>query len=268
MPRGHFITFEGLDGSGKTTQIRRLAAWLEQHGHPTIVTRQPGATATGNRIREILLDARNVHLAPSTEMALMFADRAQAIEEVIQPGLDAGKVVLCDRFTDSSEAYQGGGRELGSETILALHRLVCGNLQPDLTILLLPGFEASLARARRRNSRDEVKTGKNEGRFEAEQDVFSAACGRSIARLPSANRSGWCGLRGISIKPCTARLWSLSPSGCSQLIRGRRPNTPMAYRDSISLFLLASSLGECSRWMHRIMRSSAFAAMKTSLSIC
>ncbi len=172
MPRGHFITFEGLDGSGKTTQIRRLAAWLEQHGHPTIVTRQPGATATGDRIREILLDARNVHLAPSTEMALMFADRAQAIEEVIQPGLDAGKVVLCDRFTDSSEAYQGGGRELGSETILALHRLVCGNLQPDLTILLLPGFEASLARARRRNSRDEVKTGKNEGRFEAEQDAF------------------------------------------------------------------------------------------------
>lgn len=172
MPRGHFITFEGLDGSGKTTQIRRIAGWLEKNGHPTVVTRQPGGTATGDRIREILLDARNAHLAPATEMALMFADRAQAIEEVIHPALDAGKVVLCDRYTDSSEAYQGGGRELGSETILAMHRLVCGNLQPDLTILLLPGFEASLARARRRNSRDEAKTGKNEGRFEAEQDAF------------------------------------------------------------------------------------------------
>ncbi len=172
MPRGHFITFEGLDGSGKTTQIRRLAAWLERRGHATVVTRQPGGTATGDRIREILLDARNAHLAPTTEVTLMFAARAQTIEEVIHPALDAGKIVLCDRFTDSSEAYQGGGRELGSETILDLHRLVCGNLQPDLTILLLPSFEASLARARRRNSRDEAQTGKNEGRFETEQDAF------------------------------------------------------------------------------------------------
>ena len=172
MPRGLFITFEGLDGSGKTTQIRKLAAWLEKRGHPTVATRQPGGTPTGDRIREILLDARNRHLAPMAEVALMFADRAQAIAGVIQPALDAGKIVLCDRYTDSSEAYQGGGRQLGSETILALHRLVCGNLQPDLTILLLPGFEVSLARARRRNSRTEAQGGKNEGRFEAEQDAF------------------------------------------------------------------------------------------------
>lgn len=172
MPRGHFITFEGLDGSGKTTQIRRLAAWLEKRGHPTVVARQPGGTETGDRIREILLDARIAHLAPLAEMALMFADRAQAIHQVIQPALDAGKIVLCDRFTDSSEAYQGGGRELGSETILAMHRLICGDLQPELTILLLPGFSASLQRARRRNTRDEARTGKNEGRFEAEQDAF------------------------------------------------------------------------------------------------
>lgn len=172
MPRGLFITFEGLDGSGKTTQIRKLAAWLEKRGHATLVTRQPGGTPTGDRIREILLDARNGHLAPFTEMALMFADRAQAIAEVIQPALDEGKIVLCDRYTDSSEAYQGGGRQLGSETILAMHRLVCGELQPDLTVLLLPGFAASLARARRRNSRAEAQGGKNEGRFEAEQDAF------------------------------------------------------------------------------------------------
>jgi dTMP kinase len=172
MPRGQFITFEGLDGSGKTTQIRKLANWLEKRGHATIVTRQPGGTPTGDRIREILLDARSAELAPTAEMALMFADRAQAIEQVIQPALDEGKIILCDRFTDSSEAYQGGGRELGSETILAMHRLVCGNLQPDLTILLLPGFEASLTRARRRNTREEKNTGKNEGRFESEHDAF------------------------------------------------------------------------------------------------
>lgn len=172
MPRGQFITFEGLDGSGKTTQIRKLANWLETRGHTTVVTRQPGGTPTGDRVREILLDARNSRLAPMAEMALMFADRAQAIAEVIQPALDAGKIILCDRYTDSSEAYQGGGRQLGSETILAMHKLVCGNLQPDLTILLLPSFEASLARARRRNSREEKRTGKNEGRFESEQDAF------------------------------------------------------------------------------------------------
>ncbi|MDE3148567.1 MAG: dTMP kinase [Acidobacteriota bacterium] len=172
MPRGLFITFEGLDGSGKTTQIKRLAAWLERRGLSVAVTRQPGGTALGDRIREILLDANSAPLAPMTEMALMFADRAQAIAEVIEPALAAGKIVLCDRFTDSTEAYQGGGRELGSAVVLEMHRLVCGGLQPDLTLLLLPSLESSLLRARRRNVHAEAKTGKNEGRFEAEQDAF------------------------------------------------------------------------------------------------
>ena len=172
MPRGLFITLEGLDGSGKTTQIKRLAAWLERRGLPVVVTRQPGGTALGDRIREILLDARSAPLAPMTEMALMFADRAQAIAEVIEPALAAGKIVLCDRFTDSTEAYQGGGRELGSAVVLEMHRLICGGLQPDLTLLLLPSLETSLTRARRRNVHAEAKTGKNEGRFEAEQDAF------------------------------------------------------------------------------------------------
>jgi len=111
MPRGLFITLEGLDGSGKTTQINRLAAWLKKRGHASVVTRQPGGTATGDRIRELVLDSRSAGLAPMTEMALMFADRAQTIAEVILPALNAGKLVLCDRFTDSTEAYQGGGRE-------------------------------------------------------------------------------------------------------------------------------------------------------------
>ena len=172
MPRGLFITLEGLDGSGKTTQIKRLAAWLEKRGLKATLLRQPGGTATGDRIREILLDVRSAHLAPITELALMFADRAQAIAEVIQPVLDAGNIVLCDRFTDSTEAYQGGGRELGSAVVLDLHRLICGSMQPDLTLLLLPGLDVSLARARRRNNRMEAETGKDENRFETEQDAF------------------------------------------------------------------------------------------------
>ena len=172
MVRGLFITLEGLDGSGKTTQIKRLAAWMEKRRIETVVTRQPGGTPTGDRIRGLLLDSGSTPLAPMTEMALMFADRAQAITEVIEPALAAGRVVLCDRFTDSTEAYQGGGRQLGSERVLDLHRLICGNLQPDLTLLLLPSLEASLARARRRNEKHAAKTGQDENRFEQEQGGF------------------------------------------------------------------------------------------------
>jgi dTMP kinase len=174
MPRGLFITLEGLDGSGKTTQIKRLAAWLSKRisAEDLVLTRQPGGTPTGDSIRALLLDSRSTGLVPFAEMALMFADRAQAIAEVIQPALDQGKVVVCDRFTDSTEAYQGGGRQLGSAPVLELHRLLCNNLQPDLTLLLLPSLESSLERARRRNQRVEAQTGHDENRFELEQDAF------------------------------------------------------------------------------------------------
>jgi len=172
MPRGLFITLEGLDGSGKTTQIKRLASWMQKRGFAPVVTRQPGGTATGDRIRALLLDSGSTPLAPRTEMALMFADRAQAIAEVIEPALAAGTMVLSDRFTDSTEAYQGGGRSLGSALVLDLHRLICGNLRPDLTLLLLPSLTASLERARRRNDRVTAQSGKDEGRFEQEKDAF------------------------------------------------------------------------------------------------
>lgn len=174
MPRGLFITLEGLDGSGKTTQVRRLYAWLKKR-YPVedlVLTRQPGGTGTGDRIRALVLDSRQTGLAPMAEMALMFADRAQAIAEVIEPALAHGKIVVCDRFTDSTEAYQGGGRELGSQPVLELHRLLCGNLQPDLTLLLLPSLDVSLERARRRNQRSADLDGPDESRFEAEQDGF------------------------------------------------------------------------------------------------
>jgi dTMP kinase len=170
--RGFFLTFEGLDGSGKTTQIQRLTAWLAERGIAHIVTRQPGGTATGDKIRALLLDSKSEGLAPRTELAMMFADRAQAIQEVIAPALAAGQIVVCDRFTDSTEAYQGGGRELGSEIVRELHRVICGDLHPDLTILLLPDMKASLARARRRNTRQSASGGGDEDRFESEKDAF------------------------------------------------------------------------------------------------
>jgi dTMP kinase len=176
MPRGYFITFEGLDGSGKTTQLRRLAASLEAQGRKVVTLRQPGGTALGDRIRSVLLDSKSEAalgpIAPAAEMALMFADRAQSIAEVILPALAAGSIVLCDRYTDSSEAYQGGGRQLGSERILAMHAAACDNLQPDLTILLLPSLESSLKRARRRNQRHVERQGADENRFERESDDF------------------------------------------------------------------------------------------------
>jgi dTMP kinase len=172
MPRGLFVTFEGLDGSGKTTQLKLLKQWLEANERAVTATRQPGGTRVGDRIRALLLDSRTDQLAPLAELGLMFSDRAQSIAEIIGPALAAGHVVLCDRFTDSSEAYQGGGRQLGSQVVRDLHAALCGGLQPDLTLLLLPDFDQSLARARRRNQRVAAATGSDENRFEAESTAF------------------------------------------------------------------------------------------------
>jgi len=174
---GFFLTFEGPDGSGKTTQLRLLAEWLHGRDVDPVMLRQPGGTALGERIRAVLLDSRTDQalgtVVPMAELALMFADRAQSIAQVIMPALKAARVVLCDRYTDSSEAYQGAGRGLGSARVLALHRELCGGLQPDLTILLLPDVEKALFRARRRNERLRAKHGGvDENRFEAEGEAF------------------------------------------------------------------------------------------------
>ena len=138
--------------------------------------RQPGGTALGDRIRNLLLDSRSEAtlgtIAPLAEMALMFADRAQSLAQIILPALAGGSIVLCDRYTDSSEAYQGGGRQLGSGRILALHAAVCDDLKPDLTLLLLPPLDSSLRRARRRNQRHVERQGSDENRFEREPDDF------------------------------------------------------------------------------------------------
>src|SRR5215467_2234706 len=168
--RGKFITFEGLDGTGKSTQMRKLAVALRAAGHKVIETREPGGTPTGEKIRKVLLDSGTAGLNPLAEMALMFASRAQHIAEVIEPGLAAGSIVLCDRFTDSTEAYQGSGRKLGSGVVRELHRALCGDLQPDLTILLDSDPHSSLNRARRRNKAASKTLGRShdENRFEQE----------------------------------------------------------------------------------------------------
>jgi dTMP kinase len=171
MPRGKFINIEGLDGCGKSTQLEKLAEVLRRDGVQLVVTREPGGTTTGDKIRSLLLSSGTAGLSPHAELALMFASRAQHIQEVVQPALAAGKTVLCDRFTDSTEAYQGGGRKLGSEPVLELHRILCGNLQPDLTILMDSDVAASVERARRRNKAKASDAG-DENRFEQESRAF------------------------------------------------------------------------------------------------
>jgi dTMP kinase len=207
--RGKFVTFEGLDGTGKSTQLRKLAAALRSAGYRVVETREPGGTGTGEKIRRVLLDSATEGLAPLAEMALMFASRAQHIAEVIQPALDRGEVVLCDRFTDSTEAYQGGGRKLGSGVVLELHRVLCGNLQPDLTILLDSNPAMSVGRARLRNqrasdrakntaSRTASKSHVDENRFEQQSRSFFhrvrqgylAIAARETQRVVAVDASG------------------------------------------------------------------------------
>jgi dTMP kinase len=148
---GIFITFEGMDGSGKTTQMHRLAAGLRALGRSVLETVEPGGPPVAQKIRRILLDSANQELSPTTEILLYFASRAQNVDEWIMPALGRGEIVLSDRFTDSSLAYQGVGRKLGIDTVQALDRIACRGLKPDLTILVDVDAEASLARARARN---------------------------------------------------------------------------------------------------------------------
>lgn len=153
--------------------MERLVKVLQQEGIEVMTTREPGGTPIGDRIRAVVLDSRTRGLAPLAELALMFASRAQQIHENILPALERGTWILCDRFTDSSEAYQGAGRGLGSEAVLTLHRVLCGNLQPDLTILMDSDVSASVNRARRRNQQQKgMPSQGDENRFETESRAF------------------------------------------------------------------------------------------------
>lgn len=151
MKQGLFITFEGMDGSGKSTQMRRLAERLRAMGRTVIETVEPGGPPIAMKIRRILLDSANQEMSPAAELLLYFASRAQNVDQVIRPALSRGEIVLSDRFTDSSLVYQGSGRGLGVEAVRALEKVACRGLKPDLTILVDVDPEASVARARARN---------------------------------------------------------------------------------------------------------------------
>jgi dTMP kinase len=148
--RGRLITFEGGDGSGKSTQMRMLAERLRNSGFDVVENIEPGGTSIGHQIRRILLDPANRELSSTAELLLYFASRAQAVDETIVPALKRGAIVLSDRYTDSTLAYQGGGRELGREVVLQLHRIACHGVDPHLTIYIDIEVEAGLARTKKR----------------------------------------------------------------------------------------------------------------------
>jgi len=161
--QGLFITLEGVEGAGKSTQMRRIRAWLEQRGHAVTETREPGGTRLAELIRDVVLHGEHPEMSPHTELLLIFAARAQHVRELIIPTLERGGTVLCDRFTDASYAYQGGGRGIPREHIEQLETMVMGDLRPDLTLLLDLAPELGLQRASGRGSED---------RFESETDGF------------------------------------------------------------------------------------------------
>lgn len=163
--RGRFITLEGIEGAGKSTQIAVVAGWLQDQGIPFLLTREPGGSPLAERIREILLDPAAVGMASDTELLLMFAARAEHLTSRIRPALEAGTWVVCDRFTDATYAYQGGGRGVDVARIALLEHFVQGPLRPDLTLLLDLPVEQGLARAGRRSAPD---------RFESEAASFFA----------------------------------------------------------------------------------------------
>ncbi len=166
--RGIFITLEGIDGTGKSTQFRLLVEHLRQRGRAVCATREPGGTEVGEQVRSILLASKTAKLAALAELALIYAARAQHLEEVVRPALARGEIVVSDRYNDSSFAYQGYGRRMGVEVVRALDRIVCGATQPDLTILLDLDPRAALERAQGR----ETRRNSRHGRFEAQGLAF------------------------------------------------------------------------------------------------
>ena len=166
MTRGRFLTLEGIEGVGKTTQVSRVSAALSQSGIEHIVTREPGGTPLAEQIRQLVLRESTEPVPPTAELLMMFAARAVHLANLIEPNLEAGHWVLCDRFTDATYAYQGGGRALHQESIRKLETIVQGALRPDLTLLLDAPVEQALQRAQKRN------VGVAQDRFEAERAEF------------------------------------------------------------------------------------------------
>jgi dTMP kinase len=181
-----FITLEGGEGAGKTTLLKRLATALEQAGRPLLVTHEPGATDLGKQIRQLLLHGASVP-DPMAELCLFLADRAQHLSEVIRPALERGAIVLCDRFCDSTIAYQGGGRQLGIETVAHMCQLVCGATQPNLTLLLDVDPELGRTRLRQRSPTSDRLEGEALAFHKRVRSVFLDLARRESGRIHVIN---------------------------------------------------------------------------------
>jgi dTMP kinase len=189
MKRGTFITVEGGEGAGKTTMMERMADWLRAHGQRVVCTREPGGTELAEKLRDILLDRNTVGLSGQAELLLMFASRAQHLSELIRPALQRGDTVLCDRFTDATWAYQGGGRGLPAADIGALERLVHGDLQPDLTVLLDLPVEQGMGRASQRSESDRFES-ESGGFFERVRQTYLRRAADAPDRFAVVDASG------------------------------------------------------------------------------
>ena len=188
---GRFLTIEGIEGVGKTTQVARLSAALESRGIAHVVTREPGGTPLAERIREIVLNARDEALPPVAELLLMFAARSVHLTNHVEPNLRAGRWVICDRFTDATYAYQGGGRRLSMDAIRQLETMVQGARRPDLTLLLDAPVEQALRRARQRNpdaAADRFESERAEF-FERVREVYLARARSEPQRIAAIDAS-------------------------------------------------------------------------------
>lgn len=185
---GYFISLEGIEGCGKTTQLRLLADWLRAAGHEVLTTREPGGCPIADQIRAILLTPQSQALVPRAELLLYAAARAQHVDEVVKLALQAGKIVLCDRYTDATLAYQGGGRGLDQALIADLNALATGGLSPQLTLLLDLPVEIGLGRATSRNQ----SNADQEGRFEQESLEFHRRVQTAYRQLAKAEPGRFC----------------------------------------------------------------------------
>ena len=183
---GKFITLEGIEGVGKTSNLNFIRELLEEAGQDCVVTREPGGTSLGEALRELLLGHRDDNMSPDAELLLMFAARAEHLARVIRPALDAGKTVLCDRFTEATYAYQGGGRQLDISKISGLENWVQGDLRPDLTVILDAPVEVGRARAGKRSEPDRIEKEKDDF-FERVRQAYIALAKQHPERICLVN---------------------------------------------------------------------------------
>ena len=207
---GLFITFEGIEGCGKTTQMQLLAAFLETHGHGCVLTREPGGTRLGERVRRYLKQTDETRISPLAELFLIATARAQLVSEIIRPELEKGKMVICDRFTPSTLAYQGYGRGLNTDALREVNDIATDGMSPDLIVLLDIPIEDGLGR----------KKSKERDRFESESLAFHARVRRGYLDMAKADPERWLVVDGrLPKKEIEKMIW-----GKVSILLKREPN--------------------------------------------